>query len=155
MGQERQGGHVVVNLWSKKLCLVGIYSLCHIINIDSCNRTAHTSSSNSKMSSFFGVAPSSTSPTCPQKAFTQCFWHANGQLVCENTVVPMVTPDRYVQFNAFGQPNAKYAPNAYRSNKDFYETQRQPTCNVPCTSECTASKQAYVSPPRDPSSRSF
>ena len=108
------------------------------------------------MSSLFAAVPPATSaPSCPQKAFTQCFWHANGQLVCENTVVPMVTPDRYVQFDAFGQPNAKYAPNAYRSNKDFYETQRQPTCNVPCTSKCSAPKQAFVSPPRDPSSRSF
>lgn len=108
------------------------------------------------MSSLFAAIPAAApTASCPQKAFTQCFWHANGQLVCENTVVPMVTPDRYVQFDAFGQPNAKYAPNAYRSNKDFYETQRQPSCNVPCTSKCSAPKQAFVSPPRDPSSRSF
>ena len=92
---------------------------------------------------------------CSQKAFTQCFWHANGQLICENTVVPMTTPDRYVQFSAFGQPNAKYTPNAYRSNKDFYETQRKPVCNVPCSKEGTTPEPAYISQPRDPFSRFF
>lgn len=98
---------------------------------------------------------SSAPPKCAEKAFTQCFWHANGQLVCENTVVPMITPDTYVQFDAFGQPNAKYAPNAYHSNKAFYEQQRQPRCNVPCKPTCRAPAPPYVSPARDPSSRSF
>lgn len=87
--------------------------------------------------------------SCPQKTFTQCFWHANGELVCENTVVPMKTSGMYVQFDSFGKPNDKYAPNAYHSKTQFFETQRQPTCKVPCLKWSNTFKQSHTSPPRN------
>lgn len=89
-----------------------------------------------------------------QKPFVQCFWHANGQLACENTVVPMTTPESYVVFNSFGQPNSKYQPDKYRENQSYYQ-KPTPCCNVPCKQACSQPTPTYISPPIDPSSRFF
>jgi hypothetical protein len=88
--------------------------------------------------------------SCPQKQFTQCFWQATGELVCEKAVVRNTpTPASYTEFNTFGTPNANYNPNGYLQNVDWYNKHNQPSCNVPC--KCTGEKTrpSPFSPPRD------
>lgn len=85
----------------------------------------------------------SSAPT----TFKQCFWHATGDLVCENTVVNTTTPATS-QFQSFGAPQPTYNPNAYLQNMDWYNKQNAPCCNVPCA-PCTPSPPASRSPPRD------
>ena len=57
------------------------------------------------------------------KYYSQCFWHANGTMVCKKmplTYDPNLYK-KYVLFNNFSDPNENYQPNNYRNNKDYYE----------------------------------
>lgn len=63
-------------------------------------------------------------------------------------IVPAAPADApYAEFASFGQPNANYKPNAYRQHTDWYNTQNQPCCDVPCKS-CQTSEPSFRSPPR-------
>lgn len=79
--------------------------------------------------------------------FKQCFWHATGELVCENTIVstPIHSAQNYQTFS-IAQPD--YNPNAYLQNADWYNKINQPQCNVPCKA-CTVHVQSNQSPPHD------
>ena len=84
-----------------------------------------------------------------KKQFTQCFWHADGTLTCDKTVVPSVTPSSYVQFDTFSKGNQNYTPNAYRAQRSWYEKQAVPCCSVPCYNNCPEGTRSSFSPPRD------
>ena len=86
--------------------------------------------------------------SCSQKQFTQCFWHATGELVCENVVVRN-TPKSYQQFDTFSKPNANYNPNGYLKNVDWYNKRNESCCNVPCKCPCETTQPSPFSPPRD------
>lgn len=88
------------------------------------------------------------SSSCDQKHFTQCFWQATGELVCENVVVPDKPPS-YQEFNTFSTPNSNYNPNAYLQNVDWYNKRQAPCCNVPCECPCKNAVPSPLSPPRD------
>lgn len=140
--------------------------------------------------------PHPTQVTVPRNANVSCFWHANGNLVCNTTgqtptpsaahptpspatnpstlnVSPFAitntltnnstTPtatftgaspqapyaewNNAPEFTTFGEPNQNYHPNAYRQHTEWYNTQNQPCCDVPCKS-CTSSEPSFRSPPR-------
>lgn len=85
----------------------------------------------------------SSAPT----TFTQCFWHATGDLVCENTVVNTTTTPTS-DYQSFGTPHPTYNPNAYLQNTDWYNKKSAPCCNVPCK-ECVSPPLSNRSAPRD------
>ena len=88
--------------------------------------------------------------SCNKKNFTQCFWQATGDLVCENTVVD-TQPRSYQEFTTFATPNANYNPNGYLKHAEWYNTHNQPCCNVPCNKQCPgAPLHTASSPPISP-----
>ena len=67
----------------------------------------------------------------------QCFWHANGNLICHsNQNPPTSISEKQVEFDTFSSPNQNYQPNNYRQNKQYYE---QPVTKKVC--------QSSLSPP--------
>lgn len=66
--------------------------------------------------------------------YTQCYWHANGNLVCQQVSIPYEQNryKGYVEFDNFSTPNKNYDPNGYRRNLEYYEAPNNYSCNVPC-----------------------
>ena len=66
--------------------------------------------------------------------YTQCYWHANGNLVCNQVNVPYEQNrhQKYVEFDNFSTPNQNYNPNGYRKNLQYYESANNYKCSVPC-----------------------
>jgi hypothetical protein len=93
-----------------------------------------------------------------KKPFKQCFWQANGNLNCQNpTILPdSATPESICHFNTFSEPNANYAPSAYRAQNVWYESKNPPCCKLPCKQGCENTPANYmrqtIPPPRGPSS---
>ena len=85
----------------------------------------------------------SSAPT----TFTQCFWHATGDLVCENVVVNTTTAPSS-DYQTFSTPQPSYNPNAYLQNTDWYNKHNNSCCNVPCK-ECVKPPPTNRSPPHD------
>ena len=83
--------------------------------------------------------------------YTQCFWHSNGNLVCQNLQVPYNKDKykQYVEFDNFSTPNQNYKPNEYRKYIDYYEAPNNYTCNVPCNNckKPQDDKFGWMSPP--------
>ena len=66
--------------------------------------------------------------------YKQCYWHANGNLVCNNlkTKYQENTQQNYIEFDNFSTPNKNYDPNGYRKHLKYYESANNYSCNVPC-----------------------
>ena len=66
--------------------------------------------------------------------YTQCYWQANGNLVCQKLDIPYDQNryKNYVEFDDFSTPNQNYNPNGYRENLQYYEAANNYSCNVPC-----------------------
>ena len=77
--------------------------------------------------------------------FTQCFWHANGQIQCEKTVVstlPYQQPPA-AEYMTFAKSFPHYNPNAYLEHVDWYNSYNQSSCPVPCKMENSTTTSAW------------
>tara|TARA_B100000674_G_scaffold66473_1_gene45934 strand:- start:94 stop:462 length:369 start_codon:yes stop_codon:yes gene_type:complete len=78
--------------------------------------------------------------------FTQCYWHANGNLDCNN-VSTNYDENRHntnTVFDDFSTPNQNYRPNEYRKNKDYYEAALNYTCNTDPSCNCSKPSRCNV-----------
>merc|ERR1712072_1041780 len=84
-------------------------------------------------------------------SYTQCYWHANGELKCKRVTVPynQNQSNDNLQFNSFSEPNENYKPNEYRKNFDYYEQPPPKMCGLNCSNEENNLENQYISPSRD------
>lgn len=83
-------------------------------------------------------------------SYTQCYWHANGNLICKKVNVPY-NPNQYqnyLEFNSFSCPNKNYQPNAYRANYDYYQQPPPNMCGANCDCNVKELDNQWFSPPR-------
>jgi hypothetical protein len=83
-------------------------------------------------------------------SYTQCYWHANGNLICKKVNIPY-NPNKsnsYTEFDSFSCPNSNYQPNAYRQNFDFYQQPAPKSCGTDCSCNPNQLPNQWFSPPR-------
>lgn len=82
--------------------------------------------------------------------YTQCYWHANGNLVCKKVTVPNNKNkfQEYHEFNSFSCPNKNYKPNAYRDNFDYYQSPPEKMCGADCNCNPRELPNQWLSVPR-------
>ena len=82
--------------------------------------------------------------------YTQCYWHANGNLVCKKVTVPYNSnqDQTNLEFKSFGCPNSNYKPNAYRQHYNYYQQAHSNTCGPSCNCEKNELQYQWISPPR-------
>ena len=78
--------------------------------------------------------------------FTQCYWHANGQLECKKINTPNNPSKEFVEFNTFSNPNMNYKPNAYHDNYDYYQKSNNSYCLIQNSN--LPGKNNYIAPPK-------
>ena len=83
--------------------------------------------------------------------YTNCYWHANGELKCKRVTVPY-NPQQSkdnLEFNSFSVPNSNYKPNEYRKNFDYYEQPPPKMCGENCSYDDSVLENQWMSPSRD------
>lgn len=83
-------------------------------------------------------------------SYTQCYWHANGNLTCKKVTIPYDSnkSNSNLQFNSFSCPNSNYKPNEYRNNLDYYQQPHSNMCGQNCDCTNTPLPNQWFSPPR-------
>ena len=83
-----------------------------------------------------------------ENTYTNCYWHANGELKCKKVTVPY-NPNQssnILEFDSFSVPNKNYKPNEYRKNFDYYEQPAPKICGDSCSCNNNTLENQWMSP---------